>query len=33
MRRNSLGNTMMEVTPVGMGVLTVGKTQLRLSVP
>lgn len=32
MRKNHLGNTGLEVTEVGFGVLTVGKTQLNLSV-
>lgn len=32
MRKNVLGNTNIEVTPVGFGVLTVGKTQLNMPV-
>lgn len=32
MRKNVLGNTGLEVTPVGFGVLTIGKTQLNMSV-
>nr|WP_315019579.1 aldo/keto reductase [uncultured Aminipila sp.] len=32
MRKNILGNTGLEVTPVGFGVLTIGKTQLNMSV-
>lgn len=32
MKKNSLGNTGLEVTPVGFGVMTVGYTQLNLSV-
>lgn len=32
MKRNKLGNTGLDVTEVGFGVLTVGKTQLNLSV-
>ncbi|MBN7772538.1 aldo/keto reductase [Clostridium aminobutyricum] len=31
MQKNILGNTKLEVTPVGLGVLTVGQTQLNLS--
>ena len=31
MKKNELGKTSIEVTPVGMGVLTVGRTQLALS--
>jgi len=33
MEKKKLGNTGIEVTEVGFGVLTVGKTQLNLSVP
>lgn len=32
MKKIKLGNTKIEVTPVGMGVLTIGKTQLNLSI-
>lgn len=32
MRKNKLGNTGLEVTPVGFGVLTIGKTQLNMSI-
>lgn len=32
MKKNKLGNTGLEVTPIGFGVLTVGNTQLNLSV-
>ena len=31
MKKNKLGNTKIEVTPVGFGVLTIGGTQLNLS--
>ena len=31
MKKNKLGKTNIEVTPVGMGVLTIGKTQLNLN--
>ena len=32
MKKKILGNTKLEVTPVGFGVLTVGQTQLNLPV-
>ena len=33
MQKNKLGNSGLMVTPVGFGVLTVGYTQMNLSVP
>ena len=32
MKKKKLGNTGIEVTPIGFGVLTVGNTQLNLPV-